>query len=231
MTFHVSSSSGRSQSMSTTTSRVPRSCQPCGPGARSLAMGVCSTTSSWQLSGEPWSLRQPVTSWHRQLGGKPQQHVSTFCGWEVQGLDQWAYPCARRTPRSHPTAGSFGTRAQWASLPLLEPLVSVWPSSMPTNWIYSCWRTWDLVGRSPKSSAGWMTQILEALTADPVSTWYQSFYDDYMAYIKVAERDAVLAADCFTRRSSDSRVHCHCPWGGWVRSTVQQPHSSGLPWE
>ena len=29
---------------------------------------------------------------------------------------------------------------------------------------------------------------------DPVSTWYQSFYDDYMIYIKVAERDAVLAA-------------------------------------
>ena len=29
---------------------------------------------------------------------------------------------------------------------------------------------------------------------DPVSTWYQSFYDDYRTYIKVAERDAVLAA-------------------------------------
>ena len=29
---------------------------------------------------------------------------------------------------------------------------------------------------------------------DPVSTRYQSFYDDYMAYIKVAERDSVLAA-------------------------------------
>ena len=25
-------------------------------------------------------------------------------------------------------------------------------------------------------------------------TWYRSFYDDYMAYIKTAERDAVLAA-------------------------------------
>ena len=29
---------------------------------------------------------------------------------------------------------------------------------------------------------------------DPVSTWYQSFCDDYVAYIKVAGGDAVLAA-------------------------------------
>ena len=30
--------------------------------------------------------------------------------------------------------------------------------------------------------------------AEPIATWYQSFCDDYMAYLKVAERDAVLAA-------------------------------------
>ena len=29
---------------------------------------------------------------------------------------------------------------------------------------------------------------------EPVSTWYQSFFDDYVPYLKVADRDAVLAA-------------------------------------
>ena len=29
---------------------------------------------------------------------------------------------------------------------------------------------------------------------EPIGTWHQSFYDDYMAYLKVADRDAVLGA-------------------------------------
>ena len=29
--------------------------------------------------------------------------------------------------------------------------------------------------------------------SDPVSTWYQSFFDDYVTYLKVADCDAVLA--------------------------------------
>ena len=32
------------------------------------------------------------------------------------------------------------------------------------------------------------------MNQSPVNTWYKSFYDDYMAYIKTAERDAVIAA-------------------------------------
>ena len=32
------------------------------------------------------------------------------------------------------------------------------------------------------------------LLPDPVNTWRKSFYDNYMAYIKTAERDAVRAA-------------------------------------
>ena len=60
-------------------------------------------------------------------------------------------------------------------------------TSMPTSWTCSCSRTWALVVFCPSMSAEIRMDDpslggLESYALpDPVLTWYQSFYDDYMA--------------------------------------------------
>ena len=132
--------------------------------------------------------------------------------------ESYVYPCARRTPRSR-RIGIWNV--QWACLLVLEPPATVWLSSMPVNWIYSCSGT-GLVGYSPNALEGWTIRTLEGSRTS--SCQIQSAHGTSLSMMTTWPTSRLL----IVMPSLPPRLlHQVLKW--WQPCSVSEPHAPGPP--